>query len=103
MYRTGLFKNIKIYRLFQDGEDSSVYTRCKGVGRNTAAHISDDYFLQSSHPPRLVVHRSTLRPTRAGEIHLVRESKSLAVPFNLKRRVDETGIHSLCFSADQDL
>ena len=101
MYRAGLFKNIKIYRLFQD-DNSPVYTRCKGVGRNTAAHISDDYFLQSSRPPRLVVHRSTLRPTRAGEIHLVRESKSLAVPFNLKRKVDETGIHSVCFS-EQDL
>ena len=101
MYRAGLFKNIKIYRLFQD-DRSPVYTRCKGVGRNTASHISDDYFFQSSRPPRLVVHRSTLRPTRAGEIHLVRESKSLAVPFNLKRRVDETGLHSICFS-EQDL
>jgi hypothetical protein len=113
-YSSGLFKNIKMYRLFesppadnsQEGEEAAapggdVYTRCKGVGRNTAARLNNDYFFQAVRPPKAVVHRSTLRPTRAGEIHLVREAKSLAVPFNLKRAVDESGLHSVCFSQSQ--
>ena len=102
-YRAGFFKNIKMYRLFQqppaeETDDSEVYTRCKGVGRKTASHLDNAYFSQAVDPPKAVVHRSTLKPTRAGEIHLVREAKSLAVPFNLKRHVDSTGIHTVCFS-----
>lgn len=106
-YASGLFKNIKMYRLFAEipgqeetAEDAGgeIYTRCKGVSRTTATKLNNDYFFQAVKPPRAVVHRSTLRPTRAGEIHLVSEAKSLAVPFNLKRRVDSSGVHSTCFS-----
>ena len=103
-YASGLFKNIKMYRLFESApsqeEDAGceIYTRCKGVSRTTAARLNNEYFFQAVKPPRAVVHRSTLRPTRAGEIHLVGEAKSLAVPFNLKRCVDSSGVHSVCFS-----
>lgn len=100
VYRGGVFKNIKIYRLFDETgaeSDANTYTRCKGVSRATASLLDDGYFFQSQDPPTVVVHRSSLRPSRAGEIFLTREAKSLAVPFNLKRRVDETGIHSVCF------
>jgi len=108
-YASGLFKNIKMYRLFAGapteddatGVDDRVYTRCKGVNRTTAARLNNEYFFQAVKPPKAVVHRSTLRPTRAGEIHLVSEAKSLAVPFNLKRCVDSSGIHSVCFSQAQ--
>ena len=123
-YQSGIFRTVKMYRLFDEApivashsddgsdeagaaaaaavaaaavSDSLPYTRCKGVHRKTAQNLKDDVFLQNSEPFQVVVHRSTLRPTRAGEIYLTRESKSLAVPFNLKRRVDATGTHTVCF------
>ena len=142
-YRSGIFRTVKMYRLFdetalaaaaqeeehqQEDDDSDdeiehretsaaaaaaaaaaaevgflssgvsqPYTRCKGIHRKTAEKLKDNVFFQTSEPFQVVVHRSALRPTRAGEIHLTRESKSLAVPFNLKRRVDSSGTHTVCF------
>jgi len=100
-YRSGIFRTVKMYRLFdgdEQGQGAQPYTRCKGVHRSTASNLKDDVFLQTTEPCQVVVHRSALRPTRAGEIRLTRESKSLAVPFNLKRRVDRSGTHTDCFS-----
>lgn len=134
-YRAGLFKCIKMYRLFGEvkadderlalsaeenppvwpendsrlpecvdppappsqPQQQQSYTRCKGIHRQTAQLLRDRYFFQTLDPERVVVHRTSLRPSRAGEIFLTKESKSLAVPFNLKRRVDDSGLHSDCF------
>lgn len=109
-YQSGIFRTVKMYRLFlaapQESESANgavagpdPYTRCKGVHRKTARNLNDSVFFQTQDPCRVVVHRSALRPSRAGEIHLTRESKSLAVPFNLKRRVDPSGTHTVCFGA----
>ena len=65
-YASGLFKNIKMYRLFAGapteddatGVDDRVYTRCKGVNRTTAARLNNEYFFQAVKPPKAVVHRS---------------------------------------------
>ena len=109
IYDGGFFKTSKIYRLFSaannqaandDDDDASFerYTRCKGINRWIANRLDDDLF-DSNVRDNLVVHRSCLRPTRTGEIHLNHESRSLMKPFNLKRRVVGTlGIHTVAFS-----
>ena len=76
------------------------YTRCKGVNRWIANRFEDSIF-DCTVRNRIVVHRTCLRPTRTGEMLINHESRSLAVPFNFKRRVvGLRGIHTLAFSED---
>jgi len=114
----GLFKTLFIYRLFRRADDDdddddddngcgtveswkTAYTRCKGIARWAADQIPSAQFnpllLPSGEANRLAVHRNCLRPTRAGEIRLYHETRSLALPFNLKRWVTADGLHTLSF------
>ena len=117
LFDGGLFKTMKIYRLFEKSrpragaaEDDSgagnewkvAYTRCKGINRWAAEHLPDGTFdprdesvLGESR--RQAVYRNALRPSRTGEIRLVSESRSLALPFNFKRWVCDDGIHTASF------
>jgi len=117
-YDGGQFKAVKIYRLYNkgNGEDEEeqelqlqagsafkhfkkswlvAYTRCKGVERRTADSLPNLSF-DPDEPIKSVVHRTVLRPTRAGEMLMKLECRSLAVPFNFKRRVCDYGLHTFC-------
>ena len=102
-FRVGLFKALKIYRLFttsqfqEEQKSQSCYTRCKGVNRNIAKVIPNAVFDKES-VETVVVHRSCLRPSRTGEMLIAHECKSLAAPFNLKRHVHSDGIHTFPIS-----
>ena len=108
-FRVGLFKALKIYRLFttsqfqEEQKNKSCYTRCKGVNRNIAKIIPNAVFDKES-VETVVVHRSCLRPSRTGEMLIAHECKSLAAPFNLKRHVHSDGIHTfpISYVADDD-
>ena len=90
LYESGLFKTLKIYRLYNRLER---YTRCKGVNRQLAEKLGDADF-DSQRTDRTVVTRTCLRPTASGQIAVTRESRQLAVAFNFKRKVDDTGVHT---------
>jgi hypothetical protein len=102
-FRVGLFKALKIYRLFnsrqfkEEQTKKICYTRCKGVNRNIAKIIPNSVFDKSA-ADKVVVHRSCLRPSRTGEMLIAHECKSLAAPFNLKRHVTDDGIHTFPIS-----
>jgi len=102
-FKVGLFKALKIYRLFSTSEfekekrDKSCYTRCKGVNRYIATLIPNKVF-DRDNLDQVVVHRSCLRPTRTGEMLIAHECKSLAAPFNLKRYVTHDGLHTFPIS-----
>ena len=102
-FKVGLFKALKIYRLFSSVEfekerrEKSCYTRCKGVNRNIATLIPNSVFDQER-LNQVVVHRSCLRPSRTGEMLIAHECKSLAAPFNLKRYVTGDGLHTFPIS-----
>jgi len=108
-FKVGLFKALKIYRLFttsqfqEEQKNKSCYTRCKGVNRNIAQVIPNAVFDKES-VETVVVHRSCLRPSRTGEMLIAHECKSLAAPFNLKRHVHSDGIHTfpISYVADDD-
>jgi hypothetical protein len=99
----GLFKALKIYRLFSSSEfekerkEKTCYTRCKGVNRYIATLIPNSVFDQQR-LNQVVVHRSCLRPSRTGEMLIAHECKSLAAPFNLKRHVTSDGLHTFPIS-----
>ena len=118
LFDGGLFKTLKIYRLFNrsasgggDGGDDDeeeetsswkvAYTRCKGIARWAADQLPSNQFDPlcelPGHNDRLAVHRNCLRPSRAGEIRLYHETRSPALPFNLKRWVTPDGVHTLPF------
>jgi len=116
LFRAGLFKTMKIYRLFNDddGDDDDLallrtaYTRCKGINRKRAPFLPDACFDATTTTTanaeeadtvtsRLTVHRRALRPAVTGEIHLVHEARSLAAPFNMKRYVTSDGLHTFPF------
>ena len=86
--RTSLFDRFK-------SDWKVAYTRCKGVERKTANALTDDSF-DPALPERSLVHRTVLRPTRAGEMVIKLETRSLAVPFNFKRKMCPDGLHSFC-------
>ena len=108
-FRVGLFKALKIYRLFssrdfeREQKEKICYTRCKGVNRNIAKIIPNTVFERET-VDKTVVHRSCLRPSRTGEMLIAHECKSLAAPFNLKRHVTADGLHSfpVSYVADTD-
>ena len=112
-FQAARFKALKIYRLFSlspkvdddddddDDDDEvaldvhtnhhnrfthlkAVYTRCKGVNRYLATKLPDSAF-DSFVQEKIIVHRSTLKPLRTGEMLIGHEARSLLVPFNLKR------------------
>ena len=93
IYKGGLFKTMKIYRLFDPQGKTPYYSRCKGVSRHMSNKLPLESF-DSSLTDSLVVTRNSLRPTPAGQIVVTRESRKLAVAFNFKRKVDSSGIHS---------
>ena len=94
VYGGGLFKTLKIYRLYDKKEP---YTRCKGVNRHLAKRLEDTSFdVQDSQ--KTVLTRTCLRPTPAGQITMLKESRSLAVSYNFKRKVTNDGIHSFPIS-----
>ena len=99
VYKAGLFRTAKIYRLF----DETPYTRCKGVNRHQANRLLDRHF-DVDWNNATIIHRTCLKPSRTGEIVIAREAKRMSVPFNLKRYVTDDGIHTVPFSklADQD-
>ena len=103
VFKVGLFKALKIYRLFSGTEferefkTKTCYTRCKGINRNIAKVLPNTIF-ERDFVRQVVVHRSCLRPSRTGEMLIVHEAKSLAKPFNLKRYVTGDGLHSFPLS-----
>jgi len=109
-FKVGLFKALKIYRLFSSSEfekerkEKTCYTRCKGVNRYIATLIPNSVFDQQR-LNQVVVHRSCLRPSRTGEMLIAHECKSLAAPFNLKRHVTSDGLHTfpISFVPDEDM
>ena len=94
VYGGGLFKTLKIYRLYDKKEP---YTRCKGVNRHLAKRLEDAAF-DVNDPQKTVLTRTCLRPTSSGQITMLRESRSLAVSYNFKRKVTNDGIHSFPIS-----
>ena len=103
VFRAGLFKALKIYRLFnnvnfeEEFKDKTCYTRCKGVNRNIAKKVPNHVF-KRQFLGQVVIHRSCLRPSRTGEMLIAHEAKSLAAPFNLKRFVTSDGLHTFPLS-----
>ena len=103
VFTAGLFKALKIYRLFSDTNfnqefvDKTCYTRCKGVNRNIAKIVPNSVF-HRDFLGQVVVHRSCLRPSRTGEMLIAHEAKSLARPFNIKRFVANDGLHTFPIS-----
>ena len=123
VFSAGFFRALKVYRLFQDSEMEeeedfaetlaeeqdnledpcpsmghlkTVYTRCKGISRSLANLLQTKTFSPSCSQD-LRVHKSSLRPTRAGEMTIQLERRTLAQPFNFKRSVCQDGIHSFPF------
>ena len=123
-FQAARFKALKIYRLFSlspnvdddddDADDEvaldvhtnhhnrfthlkAVYTRCKGVNRYLATKLPDSAF-DSFVQEKIIVHRSTLKPLRTGEMLIGHEARSLSVPFNLKRWTTDDGYHSFPIS-----
>jgi len=97
VFSGGRFKTMKIYRLYKES-DSAAYTRCKGINRVIGERLPETCFDPFA-LDNFSVHRSSLRPTKTGEIIVAHENRHLAIPFNLKRYVMEDGIHTLPFSA----
>jgi hypothetical protein len=93
IYKGGLFKTLKIYRLFDPLGKTSYYSRCKEVSRQMSNKLPLESF-NSSQTDSLVVNRNSLKPNPAGQILVTRESRKLAVAFNFKQKVDPSGIHS---------
>ena len=96
MYTGGLFKTLKIYRLF-DSRAGANYTRCKGVNRYLAEQLEDADF-DADNEQSTVVSRTCLRPSASGQILMTRESRKLAVALNFKRKVTSNGVHSFPIS-----
>ena len=116
-FTAGSFRALKVYRLFsseQLGERGpaeadpaypdlsqlkTAYTRCKGISRGLANVLETREFGPSLDfsSENLQAYKASLRPTRAAEMVIQLERKSLAQPYNYKRKVDEDGIHSLPF------
>jgi len=96
LFRAAQFKTVKIYRLYT-ADANKPYTRCKGIHKAIGERLPDQTFCSMIKDSR-VVHRTVLRPSKAGEMFIGHESKSLSVPYNLKRYVTECGIHSFSFS-----
>ena len=95
LYSGGLFKTLKIYRLFDQSEE--IYTRCKGVNRHLAEQLTNSDF-DSESAVAAVVTRTCLRPSASGQILMTKESRSLSNAVNFKRKVTANGVHSFPIS-----
>lgn len=93
-YLGGHFRTIKIYRLYSKKD---FYTRCKGINRHQADHLPNKTFDHRDLGTN-TLQRHALRPTAAGEMCIVHESRSLACPINLKRFVLADEIHTIPLS-----
>ena len=93
IYRGGLFKSMKIYRLFDPQGKTPYYSRCKGISRHFSEKLPLSSF-DSSLLDKTVVSRNCLKPTPAGQILVINESRQLSIAFNFKRKVDNSGVHS---------
>ena len=102
VHARGVFKTVKIYRLYSraetadggDGDDGDgVYTRCKGISRNAADQLKDQVFTDST--GSWATEKTNLMPSDTHEIVIRRETRNLAVPFNMKRYVTADGLHTL--------
>jgi len=96
LFSGGQFKTMKIYRLYKNNDVA--YTRCKGINRAIGERLPENCF-DPFCLHNYAVHRTTLRPTKTGEIVVAHENRHLAIPFNLKRHVTQDGIHTLPFSS----
>jgi hypothetical protein len=94
IYHGGLFRTIKIYRLYSEKD---VYTRCKGVNRIQANSLPHSTFYNND-PHVNTIDRKALRPSGAGEMCITHESRSIACPINVKRYVTSNGVHTIPLS-----
>ena len=91
------WRSLKVYRLYNEiNVASSQTSHCKGVSTLTASLLPEEMFDVTKQDP-LFVTRKSLMPTRTGEILIVKESKQLAIPFNLKRFVCSDTNHTFPF------
>lgn len=97
IYKGGHFRTIKIYRLYSADD---LYTRCKGVNRKQADKLPNITFDHQDNSIN-TIERRALRPTAAGEMCIIHESRSLACPINLKRYVMPDGVHTIPISLAQ--
>ena len=99
------FRSLKVYRLYNEqniDEKKNQTSHCKGVNTTTARFLPESMFdLQNKQ--QLFVTRNSIKPTRTGEILIVKDSKRLAIPFNLKRFVCADTIHTfpICYVPDE--
>ena len=104
VYNGGLFKTLKIYRLFGSGcypspATADFYTRCKGVNRHLAEKLKNsDFDVETGDKKSTVVTRTCLRPTASGQILMTKESRSLSMALNFKRKVTSNGVHTFPIS-----
>lgn len=94
IYTGGKFRSLKVYRLYNNIRDTSTISHCKGVNTFTAISLPENMF-NINHQDPIFVTKHSLRPTRTGEMLIIKESKNLAIPFNLKRFVCNDSVHSL--------
>lgn len=98
IYTGAKFRSLKVYRLYNDikSSDMNQVSHCKGVNSETANFLPENMF-DINHTNSIFVTRSSIKPTRAGEIQIAKESKQLAIPFNLKRFVCSDTFHTFPF------
>jgi hypothetical protein len=84
-FTIALFRSAKSYLL--GGEEHDM-RRMKGVSRTVQALLTEDYFNQDPEQNAGVVRSRSLRPTRAGQIMMLQETKTMLASFNLKAKAD---------------
>jgi hypothetical protein len=94
IYRKGLFRQLKAYKLLQpvSGVSDQPYIRYKGLCKNARENMKDSSFGQET--KRGIVYRRKIAPTAAYTMQILETGMTTAQPANLKRRVTENGIHS---------
>jgi hypothetical protein len=114
IYRRGVFRSVKIYRLYGQVEassaaddddddddayasinvdDASCYTRCKGIAHSAGKELNNEVFTNASRV--WSTEKTSIRPSQTYEIVIQSEGRNLAIPFNLKRYAMEDGVHTL--------
>ena len=125
VYKFGIFRQVKFYRLMDEvsrnpdagserreglqlsdvesgesGDESfdpsagtGVETRCKGVRSSAAEDLRTSDFYPDKNPP--AVYGYSMRPTRQFSVDIFYDSRTPSHAFNLKRKVDDAGLHTL--------
>lgn len=104
VFKGAKFRSLKVYRLYNELnllKPENTISHCKGVNTFTATFLPENMF-DLTNKYSIFVTKSSLRPTRTGEILIVKESKKLAIPFNLKRFVCNDSIHTFPFFYEID-